>query len=380
MARTYRFEDLEGEYARRWNDMVVTPGRVGAIDKVARKIISGKARYLAVERETGVPWAIVGVLHNREAGCDFAGVLHNGEQIIGTGRKTKLVPKGRGPFTTWHEAALDALRIKGYGPGFPWSVERFLFESERFNGFGYRVQGVPSAYLWSYTNQYTKGKFIRDHVWDANAVDQQIGVAPLMLRLMVLDPSISFGPAPAAPVDIGGVVVDDGLSAGEVRAVQQRLRDLGYSEVGRVDGLWGPRSTAAVSAFQSTVGLPVTGALDKTTAAALTTSGPRPVAKERAEVTAKDLREAGDKTAKASWWSKLWAWLLGAPTLAVGVAQQTDAASGYLATAKTLLGDVPGFVWVALLVGVAIALYVQAQRTETALVADVRSGRDAGPA
>lgn len=394
MARTYSFGPLEEEYASRWASMRISPGKVTAIDAVARKIIAGKARYQAVEADTGVPWAFVGVLHNREAGCDFSGVLHNGEKILGTGRKTKLVPAGRGPFKTWHEAAIDALKIKGYKTGVPvWSVARCLFEGERFNGFGYRMHGVPSAYLWSFSDQYKRGKYVADGVWSATTVDRQMGIAPLMARLMVIDPDVSFGAGdlprewatspPAAPADAAApaeIDPEDGLSKGEIEALQQRLRDLGYSEVGRVDGKWGPRTVAAVSAFQATSGLPVTGDLDKTTAAALTTAPPRPVSDSRATTTAATMRQHGDAVAKASWWTKAWAWIMGAPAAAVGIVGQAGDAADKLGPVKSFLGDIPMWAWGASVAAVAVALYVLAQRTENAAVADVRSGRDAGPA
>lgn len=384
MAR-YTFAALRPEYARRWAEMKIRPGRVKALDAVARKIIAGKEQYQRVEADTGVPWAVVGVLHNREASCDFRGVLHNGEKIIGTGRKTRLVPKGRGPFRTWHEAALDAIAIKGWDKGTVWSIEFFLYASEVFNGMGYRAHGVPSAYLWSFSDQYTKGKYVADHVFDRDAVDRQMGVAPLMRRLFILDPSADFTTTTATSEPTGDdhpaiIDLDDGLSEGEVRALQQRLRDLGYSEVGRVDGLWGPRTIAGVSAFQAASGLPVTGVLDKTTAAALTTAPRRPVGDSRATTTAATMRQHGDVVAKSTWWAKLWAAILGGPSLAVGVAQETGTASGYIATAKSLLADVPDIVWLAALVGVAAAIYLTAQRAEGAAVANVRNGRDAGPA
>lgn len=391
MARTYTFGPLKAEYARRWAAMKIKPGKVAAIDRVARKIITGKEAYQAVERDTGVPWAVVGVLHNREASCDFAGVLHNGEKILSTGRKTRLAPKGRGPFTTWHEAALDAIAIKGWDKSTVWTVEFFLFASEKFNGFGYRMQGVPSAYLWSFSDQYVRGKYVADHKWDPTEVDQQMGVAPLMRRLWELDADARFSPAEAgAPApdaddhddDVGADAIDpdDGLTPGEVLALQQRLRDLGYSEVGRVDGKWGPRTVAAVSAFQATSGLPVTGDLDKTTAAALTTAPPRPVGDSRATTTAATLRQHGDQVAKASWWAKAWAWVMGAPAAAVGVMGQTSDATDKLGPVKNFLGDVPGWAWALAVAGVAVALYLTAQRAERAAVDAVRSGRDAGPA
>ncbi|WP_454915822.1 peptidoglycan-binding protein [Xanthobacter sediminis] len=377
MAKTYSFEPLAAEYARRWANMTLTPARLSVVDAMARKIIAAKARYRAVEAQAGVPWAFIGVLHARESSCDFRGVLHNGEKILGTGRKTKLVPAGRGPFETWEQAAVDALALKGYKPGFPWSLPRCLYEGERFNGFGYRMRGTPSAYLWSGSDQYVRGKYVADGVWSATAVDQQVGIAPLMRRLLDLDPDVDFGPQTApAPAD---AAPGEELDPGAVRALQQRLRDLGYAEAGQADGLWGPRTTAGVAAFQATAGLPVTGDLDTVTAAALATAGPRPVSPQRALVTAGVLVTQGDAVAAAAGWSKWGALLLGAPAMLLGVLDQVPEAAGRLAGLRDALGGLPPWMWPMGVVVLAAGLYALAHRAEAAEVEAVRSGRDAGP-
>lgn len=51
-------------------------------------------------------------------------------------------------------------------------------------------------------------------------------------------------------------------------ALQQSLTDAGY-DAGPVDGIYGPQTVAAVGAVQEAHGLPVTGTVDKATAAAL---------------------------------------------------------------------------------------------------------------
>ena len=51
-------------------------------------------------------------------------------------------------------------------------------------------------------------------------------------------------------------------------ALQQSLRDAGYYD-GEVDGVYGPATVDAVEALQKAHGLPVTGTVDKATAAAL---------------------------------------------------------------------------------------------------------------
>lgn len=372
----FAFERIQADYVQRWNGMRIHDAKRAAIDSAARRIMGGKALYRKVEAMTGVPWAFIGVLHYRESACDFRGVLHNGEKILGTGRKTGLVPKGRGPFATWEEAACDALALKGFRPGAPaWSIIRCLYEGERFNGFGYRMRGVASAYLWSGSDQYVRGKYVADGKWSATTIDRQLGIAPLMKRLLELDSTLTFDP----PVGLAAVNVADGLSSAEIRSVQQRLRDLGYAEVGRVDGIWGPRTIAGISAFQATVGLPVTGVLDGTVAARLATAGPRPVNAARATLSARTLRQEGDVVARTSAATRMLAMSLGVPAALIGIMDQMQAASSRLSDLFMLAGDIPGWVMALAVLAVSVALYLLARQGEMAQIAAVRAGRDAGP-
>ena len=173
--------------ARRWEVAKFT--RSTQINKQADKIIANRARYEQVSRATGVPWDVIGAIHYRESSNDFAGVLHNGQKIIGTGKKTTLVPKGRGPFSTWEEAAIDALmNAHPYaGKNKDWSIAGTLDILERYNGLGYRNKGLPSPYLWAGTDQYVKGKYVADGKYDPNHVDQQLGVAPILMKIREME-------------------------------------------------------------------------------------------------------------------------------------------------------------------------------------------------
>lgn len=167
----------------RWNKANFT--RSTQINAQSAKIEANRARYEQVAKATGVPWDVIGVIHYRESSLNFAGVLHNGQKIIGTGKKTTLVPKGRGPFSTWEEAAIDALMNAGpkIGLNKDWSIAGTLEALERYNGLGYRTRGLPSPYLWAGTDQYVKGKFVADGKFDPSHVDQQLGVAALLMKL-----------------------------------------------------------------------------------------------------------------------------------------------------------------------------------------------------
>lgn len=199
------FEPMRAGYGNMWRTMKVNPGVVGAADKVARGIIADRARYEPVEAATGVWWFFVGILHNRESSRDFDTYLGNGQSLH---KRTTIVPIGRGPFTSFLAGAIDALRIDKLDQVKEWSIERMLFAIESFNGFGYGQHGVNSPYVWAGTNHYTKGKYVADHVFDANAVDHQLGSAVVLARLCALSPEInarvngskpSVSPSPIAP-------------------------------------------------------------------------------------------------------------------------------------------------------------------------------------
>jgi lysozyme family protein len=142
-----------------------------------------RAKYEEVTKKTGVPWEVVGVIHGLEGGFNFSTCLHNGEAIIGTGKKTTLVPKGRGPFATWEEAAIDAFAIKKLMP--VWDIEHTLYFLEGFNGWGYRKYHpeVKSPYLWGLTNHHTKGKYVADGKFDPSARTKQTGAAIILKEL-----------------------------------------------------------------------------------------------------------------------------------------------------------------------------------------------------
>jgi uncharacterized protein (TIGR02594 family) len=69
----------------------------------------------------------------------------------------------------------------------------------------------------------------------------------------------------------------------EMKVVQQRLKELGYFEVGNVDGRYGPRTRAAVLAFRADNGLGLSPDVDPVLAEALQRAKPRAVSRDRAE-------------------------------------------------------------------------------------------------
>lgn len=214
MAKAPTFMATMLGYANMWKSMKVT--RVTESVNAASRIIELKPRYEKVERATGVPWFFVGIIHMREASNNFGGVLHNGEHIIGTGKKTKLVPAGRGPFNTWEEAAVDALKLKGLHK-VDWKVNlisRIGYHGEEFNGWGYTWKGINSPYLWAGSNHQQPGKYVADHKWDPNAIDKQLGIMPVLAKIAELDSSVDARlKAPNPPAKANTAIVAGGVAA-----------------------------------------------------------------------------------------------------------------------------------------------------------------------
>jgi lysozyme family protein len=193
---------LKAANETRWANAKVTRNFM----PVARRLAApaAKSRYLAVSEATGVPWAAVAVIHERECSQDWSGSLAQGDPW---NRVSVHVPAGRGPFNSWEEAAIDALvHCAPYAArNRDWRIGGTLTTLEEYNGLGYAARRQPSPYIWSGTDRYVSGKYIRDGVYDPNAVDDQLGCAGLLLAMMALDPAIQFdknsvaartGPAP----------------------------------------------------------------------------------------------------------------------------------------------------------------------------------------
>lgn len=184
-----------------WNRMHISPVHIPELDKVATRLYADKARFLAVTELTHVPWDVIAVIKERESGPDpdFTRFIGNGQVLS---RSTTIVPKGRGPFKTWEDGAYDALvNCSPFASRWrDWSIGGTLCLLEQYNGMGYAMRDVPSPYIWSFSDQYAKGKYDADGHYDPFLVDQQYGCAPLLARLFLLDKSIANGPPnPNAP-------------------------------------------------------------------------------------------------------------------------------------------------------------------------------------
>ncbi len=183
-AASSAFGDLSAEYQAFFDRCQPKPEFQDNLAFYVSRALKFKDVYQDVGTPLGIPWHFIGILHGMECGFNFGTHLHNGDPLSA---RTVHVPANRPPSGnppfTWRESARDALVFKGYHHETDWSVPRMLFLFEKYNGFGYRRLGVPSPYLWSFSNLYARGKFVADHEFDPNAVSKQCGAAVILKQL-----------------------------------------------------------------------------------------------------------------------------------------------------------------------------------------------------
>lgn len=220
---------LEALNQHRWEGMHIQAGRLGGLHKAAARLCepSTKVRFQGVtgrlvERAATdptiypVPWWFIAIVSEREYGPDQHG-NQRWDRQLGQGDALHAMshnePSGRGPFMdhpgdvtptvdnpnmraddAWTRCCLDALidcaphaaRWHLWTPG---GVATIF---EEYNGLGYAAMGKPSAYVWSGSDQYSHGKYIRDRVYSDSVVDVQEGCMPLLGVMMAIDNSIQF--------------------------------------------------------------------------------------------------------------------------------------------------------------------------------------------
>lgn len=175
------YSAMAPEYRHCFDLCRIRPEHKLEIERRVSRLIDNAVRYKPLAKETNIPWYFIGIIHMLESNTDFGTHLHNGDPLSA---RTINVPAGRpvigDPPFSWEESALDALKFEGFIGLNDWNVGTMLYRWERFNGMGYRQHNIYSPYLWSYSNLYEKGRFVADHVFDANSVSKQCGAGVLL--------------------------------------------------------------------------------------------------------------------------------------------------------------------------------------------------------
>jgi len=145
-----------------------------------------KAEYEAVAAKSDLPPELIAALHWRESSGNFHTYLAQGDPL---GRPAVHVPRGKPVRTDWSLAAEDALSDKR-GTQTKLDLHQDSTDlagiatyAEYYNGLGYAHRGKPSPYVFSGTDQYTSGKYIRDGVYSSKTKDTQLGVVAMVQDL-----------------------------------------------------------------------------------------------------------------------------------------------------------------------------------------------------
>ena len=251
------FTELSAEYESWVAHVVPNPDRVAEIDQVARRLTqpANLAHYDEVNARIRVPQIVQATICEREDGNDFT---KNPAQGDPWDKPSVHVPRNRGPFRSWADAAIDAwtvcdqLNILSIHE---WTMPYACWKWEGYNGFGYRAHGVRTPYVVGGTNLQQPGKYIADGTFDRNHMDTQLGALPVALRMIELVPSLSFGQAiaqAAAPSIIPAVApvpAGVGGSLTGTKWVQQSLNLINGNNDLTVDGNFGRMTRAAIRAF-----------------------------------------------------------------------------------------------------------------------------------
>lgn len=195
---------------------------------------------------------------------------------------------------------------------------------------------------------------------------------------------------PVTPAGNEGINVQpDSKYSFEASIVQRELIALKYFEVGEPNGDPGGKTVAGISAFMKDRGKPPNdGRITPELKAELTiakneklpdgTPWSRPIAKSRATATAKDI---APKVASVNqtWYTKLWAYILGIPSAAVGLFKSVfgdyNDPSSYIYSVKSFFSAIPSEYYFLLVAVVCVLIFVQAKRTQDATVKDYNEGK-----
>lgn len=178
-------------------------------------------------------------------------------------------------------------------------------------------------------------------------------------------------PAPTPPRPANRLPIK--LDRESIKVVQQRLKDLGYTEVGAVDGLIGDFTKTAIAAFRMDNSLPPGGWLDQELVDKLMVAPKRRVDPKRENMTPGAVA-ARVPEANAHWWNK---WLgigVAGTTGGTAILDAVGPARGAIDQVRDLATDVPGWVWLAAVAGIALVIVVFANRGEKASVEAFRDG------
>lgn len=162
-----------------------------------------------------------------------------------------------------------------------------------------------------------------------------------------------------------------------IRSAQLYLTNLGYP-TGGIDGKAGKQTRRAIILFQTDNDMEPTGVLTNEVFTRLLSGKPAEIPIERAEATNAHVREKTPEV-KSNFIAKVWSGITLAFSAVVaffeGILQNLDDATSYLDPVKNVLGDVPGWGWAVLAMGVAATIFFASSKGEKAGIEAFKEGR-----
>ena len=163
-----------------------------------------------------------------------------------------------------------------------------------------------------------------------------------------------------------------------VKAVQERLIELGYAMIGKADGMAGPRTAGAIAAFQTENGYPVTGKIDAALIEQLQDAEPHAPSEARAAGKPENSRIiAGAESVRTAGGA---VGLTGAIAAAGPILEQAEAVKGLIERAKEIVAPVRDLIaehWPLFAVAIGGAIVWRMSGVIRARIADYRSGKTA---
>lgn len=189
--------------------------------------------------------------------------------------------------------------------------------------------------------------------------------------------------APVTPPGTPNIQPERGGYNAVLEVAQRDLASMNYHEVGDIDGKFGGRTRAAITAFMTDRGKnpnngEFTQAVLDEIGVARAEQWSRPIKPERGNATAKDI-ENKVPIVKQTFWQKVWAAILGIPAAAVSVfkaifGDQGDTLTSYIQPVKDVLSVIPTEVYLLAVVGIAVAIFIQAKRVQDRTVEAYQRG------
>lgn len=167
-----------------------------------------------------------------------------------------------------------------------------------------------------------------------------------------------------------------------IETLQRKLIQLGYLEVGEVDGKWGGKTRGSVTAFMNDRGKQtdgnVTPAVTDEVSKAINESWTRPIAPARANATAAEVAPKVEAVRQSLWQrlgAKVAAGLGFGVTAISGTSDNFAALNDKVSPIKQFFISVPGWAWGILIVAIAAGIWYSANKSTKATVQDYNSGK-----